>query len=143
MDENAPVLAKRLRTLKPEVRRSILAKACVFSAGHMGEVDPAVAVLLKAVQSEGQLSPEQVATALSLADAAKKRSFQLEEEDAPRHVWLKPFSEARLLIALATVFDPPADQDEASAIYELLTSQEHGSVLGDFLEGEIAAAASV
>jgi hypothetical protein len=42
MDESAPRLAKRLRTLKSDTRHAILIKACLFSAVMMGPLDAEV-----------------------------------------------------------------------------------------------------
>lgn len=141
MDQNAPRLAGRLRLLSPEVRRAILAKACAFSAARLGGVDAEVSELLNLIQKHGQLSREQAAKAVAFAGAADTRSFELEEQCAPRDEWLKPFSEARLSMAMAMEFGPDSEDDGAS-FYELLKSLDHGSGLEAFIETEISAGGS-
>ena len=138
MDQNAPKLARQLRSLHPEVRRVILAKACAYAAARLGEVDTAVSELLLAIQTHGKLTPEQAAKAASFAEEADRRSFELEEECAPRTEWLKPFSEARLAMAIMMEFGPDAEGD-SSAFYELLKTLDHGAGLEMFIENEISA----
>jgi hypothetical protein len=140
MTDNAPFLAKRLRRLDPEVRRSILARSCLFSADTLGEFEPAVAEVFLTLKSQGGLTPEQAASALRLGEAAGKKSFQLEEDDAPREAWIKPFSEARILKALAIAFGAMPEEEDVVAVYELLKSQDHGSALETYLANEIDAA---
>ena len=83
MDQNAPRVAGQLRALAPEIQRAILAKAFAFTASRLGGVAAEVSELLNAIQTYGKLSPEQAAKAVAFADEADKRSFQLEEQDAP------------------------------------------------------------
>jgi hypothetical protein len=142
MDQNAPRLAGLLRSLRPEVRHTILAKACAFSAVSLGNVDAEVSELLIAIQMHGTLSREQAAKAVTFAEAADKRSFELEEQCAPRNEWLKPLSEARLSMAIAMAFGPDSENDGA-AFYELLKSSDHGSGLERFIESEIITANSM
>lgn len=141
MDQNSPALVRRLRSLRPEVRRAVLVKACAFSAAALGGVEPLLAELLEAAHSRGELSTEQAAKAASLAETANRRCFELEEQDAPRHEWLKPFSEAHLWTAIAMAFGPDSE-DDAAALYELLKSMDHGSGLEQLVEREISAAGS-
>ena len=94
MDENAPRLAKRLRTLKSDVRQAILVKACLFSAAMLGQLDAEVQDMLRSVEANGRLSSEEVSKALALAEAEKDKSYALEEQNAPREKWVKPMSEA-------------------------------------------------
>jgi hypothetical protein len=138
MDQNAPRLAGLLRSLRPEVRHLILAKACAFSATSLGNVDAELSELLNAIQIHGILSREQADKAAAFAEAADKRSFELEEQCAPRQEWLKPLSEARISTAIAMAFGP--DSDDGGAFYELLKSSDHGSGLERFIESEIVAA---
>ena len=138
MDLNAPALVKRLRSLSTDTKRTILAKACAFSAARLGEMDPTLSELMNEVQLNGGLTRDQAATAVSFAAAANKKCFDLEESDAPRNEWIKPFSEARLAQAIAEAFAPDAE-DEAAALYELLKSLDHGSGLEEFVEQEINA----
>jgi hypothetical protein len=139
MDQNAPRVAGRLRSLSPEIRHNILAKACCFSAARLGDVDAKVSELLNAIQTNGKLSREQADKAVSFAAAAGDRSFELEEQCAPRREWLKPLSEARLCTAIAMAFGPDS-LDDSGAFYELLKSLDHGSGLESFIEAEISAA---
>jgi hypothetical protein len=138
MDPNAPRVAGQLRSLNPEVQRVILAKACAFAANRLGGVAAEVSELLNAVQTHGKLSPEQAAKAAAFAEEADRRSFRLEEENAPRNEWLKPFSEARLVTAIVMAFGPDPVSD-SGAYYELLKSLDHGSGLELFVESEISA----
>jgi hypothetical protein len=137
MDQNAPRVAGQLRTLAPEVQRTILGKACTFAAARLGGVSAELSELLNAIQTHGKLSPEQVAKAVAFAEEADRRSFQLEEEDAPRQEWLKPLSEARLATAIAMAFG--AAGTNSGAYYELLKSLDHGSGLEQLIESEISA----
>ncbi len=139
MDESAPILVKRLRTLKSDARHSILVKACLFSAAMMEQLDAEVQDMLQNLKANGKLSSEEVSKALALADAKKDKSFVLEEQNAPREQWLKPLSEACLLQAMVTAFRPNC-KDDAAAVYELLDTQDHGSKLTGFIESEILAA---
>jgi hypothetical protein len=138
MDPNAPRVAALLRSLTPQLQRIILAKACAFSAATLGEVSAEVSELLDAVKKHGGLSPEQAAKALAFAEQADRRSFQLEEQSAPRQQWLKLFSEARLAAAMVMAFGPEPETD-SSAYYELLKSQDHGAGIERLIESEIAA----
>jgi hypothetical protein len=138
MDQNAPRVAGQLRALAPEIQRAILAKAFAFTASRLGEVASEVSELLNAIQTYGKLSPEQAAKAAAFADEADKRSFQLEEQDAPRSEWLKPLSEARLATAMAMAFGPDPETG-SGAYYELLKSLDHGSGIEQLIESEISA----
>jgi hypothetical protein len=138
MDQNAPRVAKQLRSLDAQVQRAILAKACAYAASRLGGVAAEISELLNAIQAHGKLSPEQAAKAAAFAEAADRRSFELEEECAPRQEWLKPFSEARLATAMAMAFGPNPETD-SGAYYELLKSLDHGSGLELFIESEISA----
>jgi hypothetical protein len=138
MNENAPRLAEQLRALAPDVRRKIFIKACTFSAERLGELDTELSELLSAIQLHPELTREQADRAISFAETADGLSFELEEQSAPRNEWLKPFSEARLSMAIAMAFDPHAQNDRA-AFFELLKSQDHGSGLEEFIESEINA----
>lgn len=138
MDQNAPRVAGQLRALAPEIQRAILAKAFAFTASHLGGVSAEISELLTAIQAYGKLSPEQVAQAAAFAHAADKRSFQLEEQDAPRPEWLKPLSEARLATAMAMAFGPDPGTG-SGAYYELLKALDHGSGIERLIEAEISA----
>jgi hypothetical protein len=139
MDANTPSLATQLRSLKAEARRSILIRACLYSASSLGELDAEFQSLLRTLETSGRLSPEEVSRAAELADAAKMRSFALEEEDAPRAEWLKPLSEACILRGMVNAFGPDCE-DDAAAVYDILDSQDHGSKLARFIESEISVA---
>jgi hypothetical protein len=138
MDENAPRVAGQLRALAPEIQRAILAKAFAFTASRLGGVAAEVSELLNAIQTHGKLSPEQAAKATAFAAEADKRSFQLEEADAPRSEWLKPLSEARLATAIAMAFGPHPET-ASGAYYELLRSLDHGAGIERLIEAEISA----
>jgi hypothetical protein len=142
MNENASRLAEQLRALAPNVRRKILIKACAFSAERIGGLDAELSELLSAIQSHPALTREQADRAISFAEAADNRSFELEEQSAPRPEWLKPFSEARISTAIAMGFGSDSQSDRA-AFFELLKSQDHGSGLEEFIESEINAAESL
>jgi hypothetical protein len=139
MDKSAPKLANGLRNLKSDVRHSILLKSCQFSAAMLGQLDPEVQDILQTVEANGRLSPEEASKAVALAAAEKDKSYALEELDAPREKWLKPLSEAYLLLAMVTAFGPDCE-DDAIAVFELLDTQDHGSRLTGFIESEISAA---
>ena len=138
MDQNAPRVAGQLRSLAPEVQRAILAKACAFAAARLGNVAAEVSELLNAIQTHGKLSPEQAAKAVAFAEEADRRSFELEEENAPRQEWLKPLSEARLATAIVMAFGTEPETN-SGAYYELLKSLDHGSGLEQLIESEISA----
>jgi hypothetical protein len=142
MDQNAARLAEQLRALTPDFRRNILVKACAFSAERLGNLDVRLSELLKAIQVHPELSREQADWAISFAEEADRRSFELEEQSAPRPEWLKLFSEARLSTAIAMGFGPDTQNDRA-AFFELLKSLDHGTGLVQFIETEINAAQSV
>ena len=88
---------------------------------------------LSTIRTQGGLSPEQALKATRLAQELDHRSFELEEQDAPREAWLPPFSEARILTAIAAGFGPDCE-DDAAAFYELLKSLDHGAGLEEFLQ---------
>jgi hypothetical protein len=106
----------------------------------LGQLDAEVQDMLRSAEANGRLSSEEVSKALALAEAEKDKSYELEEQDAPREKWLRPMSEACLLQAMVTAFGPDCE-DDAAAIYELLDTQDHGSKLTGFIDSEISAAA--
>lgn len=137
LDQNAPGLAQRLESLTARTRRAILSKACLRAASGVAGLEERTVELVRAIQSGGGLSLEQAKQAMSLADVADNKYFELHQRSAVAEVWLKVFSEARLLTGMAIAFGAVPTQGAADAVYELSKSCPDPESLLCFIDSEI------
>lgn len=138
LDQEAPGLAGRLKSLPPEARREVVARGCQLAAGRLADLGPEVRDLLGAISASGALSDAQVAEAGALAEAADGRYSELQEEGAPEQEWLAWFSKARLLTAISAGFGGADWGDAADAVYELCSTSDDPSELIALVESEVA-----
>ena len=143
MDQDAPGLAQRLESLTAQTRRAILSKVCLRAASDLAGLDERTLELVRAVQSGGGLSLEQAKQAMSLADVADNKYFELHQRNAVAEAWLKVFSEARLLTGMAITFGAVPTQGAADAAYELSKSCHDPAGLLGFIESEIDLACKI
>jgi hypothetical protein len=139
LDQKAPGLAKRLTLLPVEARRSILARACLIAGEYVVGLEPAVRDLLNSLKTNRLLSENEVAKAVSLAEAADAKYLELRAQGAEKDKdgVLKFFSEARLLTAMSTGFGGTSPQDSADAVYELCKTCDDPSALIRSIESDI------
>lgn len=137
LDQEAPGLAQRLQFLPPTARRAILVKSCLRAATALANLDSQTLELLNAIQSRGELSKQEAQSALALAEASDDKYFALAAKQAPADAWLRVFCEARLLKAMAIVFEAAPGEGPADVIYELSKTTEDPSPLLKFVDSEI------
>jgi hypothetical protein len=137
LDQEAPGLAKKLASLSLEARRNILARACLIAGEYLIDLKPAVRDLLNNLKTNRLLSEDEVAQAVSLAEAADAKYLELLAERADKNRALKFFSEARLLMAVSTGLRGTSPQDCADAVYELCKTCDDPSALIRSIESDI------
>ena len=137
LDQEAPGLAQRLRSLPPKAQRAILVKSCLRAAATLANLGSQTLELVKAIQSRGELSRHEAQLALALTETADDKYFALAARQAPADAWLQVFSEARLLNAMAITFEAAPGEGPADAIYELRKTTEDPSRFLKFIDSEI------
>jgi hypothetical protein len=137
LDQEAPGLAKKLESLSPDVRRSVLTNACVYASACLSDPEVPVRGLLESLKKHGTLSKGEVAKASSLAEAADAKYADLQDRGADQEEVLKSFSEARLLSAMAIGFGGTSPKDSADAVYELCKTCDDPSGLIRSIEANI------
>jgi hypothetical protein len=137
LDQDAPRLAKKLASLPLEARRSILARACLIAGENVVDLEPAARDLLDRLKTNRLLSEDEVAKAVSLAEAADAKYLELRAQGVDKDRVLTFFSEARLLTALSIGFGGASPQDSADAVYELCKTCDDPSALVRSIESDI------
>jgi hypothetical protein len=118
LDQEAPGLSGKLESLSLEKRRDAIASGCAVVAESLRDLTPQARSLVERLLSQGELTADDVAEAQALADAADEQYFELQER-GQRQKALGPFSEARLMAAIATGFGGTSVNATADALYEL------------------------
>lgn len=142
LDQEAPGLADRLRSLDSQVSREILVRACIFASETLGEPEARVHSLLNDLRNNKMLTSLQAVEAASLAEAADSKYFALQREGASVEEWSKWFSLARLLTAISISFREMPHCDAADAVYELCHTQDDASALINLIQSDVEAAES-
>lgn len=109
-------------------RRNAIAAGSATVAQALPQLPPATRHLVELLASNHGPSPEDAASARSLAEAADEEYFALQEQGDDRSA-LARFSEARLLTALASGFGEPSAQECADAIYELCKATDDPAIV--------------
>jgi len=60
LDQEVPGLAKKLESLPLEIRRNILARACLAASECLTDLEPPVQRLLRSLKTNQLLSPDDV-----------------------------------------------------------------------------------
>ena len=139
LDQDAPGLADKLELLPLEVRRNIITRACLAASEYLTDLEPAVQNLLRSLDANQVLSPDEVTEARRLADAADAAYLELDQA-ADYDKALKFFSEARLLSAMALCFGREAPRDATEAIYEICKTCDDATRLVRLIESDVRSA---
>jgi hypothetical protein len=137
LETEAPGLAIKLEALSPTVWRQIFSRACLQASDHLAELGESSRELLQSLRIHGFLSPIEVTTAISLAEAADAKYFERNEHNAGQAEKMKWFSEARLLTAMAVGFRGTQSGDSAQALYELFKTCDEPSELIKIVESDV------
>jgi len=95
LDQDAPGLAKELASLSPERWQKVFTKACLQASQHLADLDENAGYLSESLRIRGALSPEEVATAVTLAEAAdaKYLESQKQNEDQTNVLSVSPWAD--------------------------------------------------
>jgi hypothetical protein len=138
-DQDAAGLAEKLESLPLAVRRNILARACLAASECLTDLGPLVQNLLRSLEANRVLSPDEATEAKRLADAAD--AAYLESDQAADHdKALKFFSEARLLNAMALGFGQAEPRDAPQAVYEICKTCDDATRLVRLIESDVRSA---
>src|SRR5581483_10355845 len=140
LDQQAPGVARRLRSLSVDQRRRIVARACELVSQSIGDLDRPLRELLGTIRSECALSAGDVEEARSLAEQADESYFSLKEEGAEESLWMRCFARARLLTGIAFAFGGENWKDAADGLYELFACREDATELLELVQFELDAA---
>ena len=140
LDQDAPGLADKLELLPLEVRRNIITQACLVASDCLTDLEPAVQNLLRSLEANQVLSPDEVTEARRLADAADAAYLELDQA-ADHDKALKIFSVARLLSAMALCFGREAPRDATEAVYEICKTCDDATRLIRLIESDVSSAA--
>lgn len=136
LDQDAPGLAERLRTLPAEIQQDLLAKACLRTAEGADYSDPIVTECLAELRSRGALSERLAAAAVSASKRADEQYIAATAQTTSGHESLRIFSVARLLRAMGIAFGAVPDEGPADAVYELTRAVDDPStVIGSIQSG--------
>jgi hypothetical protein len=140
LDQQAPGLTEKLAKLLVSQRRQLVAKVCELASRAMPDPGPEVRLLLETISRDNFLPAVRVTEVRSMAEAADNLYLAQREQGMDRQVWLKSFSQARLLTAVANEFGGSSWQDTADALYELFHTQDDPTALITLAEREAAVA---
>lgn len=140
LDQEAPGLAKKLQSLPLEIRRNILARACLAASECLTDLEPSVQRLLRSLNTSHLLSPDDITKAKSLAEAADGAYLELQGRGKDNGKALKFFSEARLLNAMVTGFGGVLPKDTTDAVYEICKVCDDATRVIGVIESDVNAA---
>jgi hypothetical protein len=139
LDQDAPGLAEKLELLPLAVRRNILTRACLAASECLTDLGPLVQNLLRSLEANRVLSPDEATEARRLADTADAAYLKLDQA-ADHGKALKFFSEARLLSAMALGFGRAAPRDATQAVYEICKTCDDATKLVRLIESDVHSA---
>lgn len=139
LDQDAPGLADKLELLPLEVRRNILTQACLAASECLTGLEPPVQNLLRSLEANRVLTPNEVTEARRLADTADAAYLELDQA-ADHDKALKFFSEARLLSAMALCFGRAAPRDTTEGVYEICKTCDDATNLIRLIESGVRSA---
>ena len=124
LDQEAPGLATRLRSLPPEGQRKLFAAGVLFTAENLGDLSKTTSEVLDELRAQRELSRERAKFIMELSEMADDRYLLLLQQGSPEDEWTKLFCEARLLRGIAVAFGASPGEDIADAFYELIKAVE-------------------
>ena len=137
LEQTAPGLPGKLRSLPPPQRRRVLVKACMELGRSLPDLDPSIEALIQSGLESLNLSSQQVAQFGDYAEAADERYFELREQGADEAIWKNWFAKARLATALAGIFAGDELEAAENAAYELCFVEDNNARAIGLIESAI------
>lgn len=137
LDQKAPGLAARLRSLPPNHQRKLLAAGALFTAEKLGDLSKATSEVLDELRAERELWRGWAKFVLGLSEMADDRYLLLRQQGYPEDQWTRLFSEARLLRGIAVGFGVSPGDDIADAFYELIKAVDDPRETPRLIESEL------